>query len=766
MKIRPSGWRLCLFALVLVGLVVTCSAAVQAASGSPSVATESENETASNVTIVTTGTDDPETTRPALVTTAADTINVTYVVDRTPDDPDTVEVTYIATLPDGVLELETDFDRYLHDSFSVQSTDGMQYSEREEAWLIPSSDGRETTGRLTYTVSSNTTDQYGRYLGETVETDSWAFLGYDQLGAAHNYRWAYDPGGSPPDFEKHYEVAGEGYASDGYAFAGPVTLQRGSANGQTFTVVAPEAADPAVDTEDILTALTRSSKELQIGAYDRNVTAFVGPDPLRRGGRGGGTSFWVHERTQLDIGSSWFHEYVHTRQSFGLDSDMEWLIEASADYYGGYLGWQTGHGDIYDFRELVATDNHADAVLQDPDTVSSEAKNYYKGRRVMAALDVRIRNRTDGERTLAELFRRIDSRQGENTDYATFRSDLVALTDTATGDWLDRYVQTDAAPEIPPVDDIRSVYGNTAEHGLNVSVAPASVPSDERVDVTVTVTDSRTGEPVENATVTPFDSAGSRLTNESGVATLSMSTPRDDESVIEVTAEGYPRSLSTLPVYDPVQGPVDLASVAVRPETMSANTTRQVRLTLTADNVSNDGGSDRLTVDLPDALRLQRLADVTVTDAVGSPVALENRSVETDALTLDVSPGGGSNTSRLTVEAAVTLSAHNVTESTSVTLTAGVFDSDNGQDDATATMTLFPADANPVVAGSPARDLDDDGNAEDVNGDGTFNIVDVNAFFTNRQTRPVQQHGELFDFNGDGTVDIVDINRLFALSQQ
>jgi len=406
----------------------------------------------------------------------SDTIDVDYTVERTPSAVGTVRVTYTATVPDSVVKLRARFNGTGED-ITVESATNASYDPSVGAWVIDSSGGSTTTGTLVYTANANVTSHVFSEFN-SVETPDWAFVATRRIGARHS--WSYF--GASPAFEDTYTVDGEGYATEGYLFLGPYDAHRRAGSNQSLVLVVPSAATPATPPSTVLSGLASVADGLRVGAADPEVTGFALPSPIRAGGGARGDSFWINaNRTLAD--TTWYHEYTHTRQvwqdrdsSLRAADDIEWFTEASADYYGALLAWETGEIDARSFRRLVSTSRDASTILQDPDGISAERKNYYKGRRVLAALDIRIRRQTDGKNTLADVFRYVNGLSGEEFTYADLRSEIVRLTDESTGAWLDGYLTNRSAPSIPA--DVTSVYGDastpTADAGADRSVVPGS----------------------------------------------------------------------------------------------------------------------------------------------------------------------------------------------------------------------------------------------------------------------------------------------------
>jgi len=416
-----------------------------------------------------------------------------HIVNRTPGTLGKIEVTYNVTIPESVV----DFYAYLNSSFtvpfSVTGTDGFSYEANKSRWAASSPQGTETTASLTYTIEANTTSSFGGF--NTVETTDWALTWGTQLGVRVGWRY-FDPA---PEYEGTASVDGSGYAATGRprAFLGPVSTSQQSAAGQTITLVVPDAATPSRPVGTVLDELTDSAEYLQIGDRDPQTDVFIAPDLIRGGGRGGGSAYWVQENS---LSTVHLHEYIHTRQAWvdgdlpaNEDSTVEWITEGSADYYQGFLAWNvTGTYSDQQFYNYVSTSADANKVLQDSDSQSTEDKNYNKGRRIIAALDIRLRQQTGGNATFQTVFEHLNTQDGDFS-YSDLRSKVVNLTNESTGSWLDNYVQTTAAPSIP--QDIAAAYDPASAGLANLTVAGngPNATITEGDDATIAVAVTNTG---------------------------------------------------------------------------------------------------------------------------------------------------------------------------------------------------------------------------------------------------------------------------------
>ena len=651
-----------------------------------------------------TGTSNPQ---PA----AASVIQESFTVDRTPGDVGHVTVTYEVTAPDTVRSISVGLANDTDVTLSVVSSSNFTYDASTGRWEHSSAFGSETEGTLRYVVATNTTSgNSGGY--ETVETADWAYVDSPQLDRALGY--IYSTTQPEPVIHTEYSAAGEGYGESGNVFMGAYATEQASAANQTFTVVFPDAAvprDAALTANNAAGALTTAAGEFDVGDRDPQVTAFVLPEPIRGGGRGGGDAFWIGATTTRPF-ETVLHEYVHTRQAWTdgdllpnrLAADTEWFTEASADYYGGYLAWQQGYLSDSAYQDYLSeeTSGYADSVLQDADRQSFELKNYYKGRRVLGALDLRIRNQTGGDVTLLDILARINGIDNETVFYSDLRGEVVAVTDESTGNWLDTYVQTTAAPSIPT--DIAAAYdvtgdsdsagplrvrdvtvrpnatsaNTTVTHDVSFRVGNVSddnetdyggivVPAGEVVDGSVTATDGdgRTLTVVEgpelgavlresNDTLA-FGIRPRAADNTSAVsvdATLTVRYPAANESIggplLAVFNDSTQRTANaTTPLVVGAGGTPGALSVAVSPETVTVGESTVV--TVSVVDATTGIAVENATVGLtgPDGAALSR------TNATGVAAFAVNAS---SAGEIDVTVGLNGATARL-----ATLNATNTT---------------------------------------------------------------------------------------------------------
>ncbi|WP_435317463.1 hypothetical protein [Haloarchaeobius sp. TZWSO28] len=380
-------------------------------------------------------------TSPALTETTAgnDAVERTLVVHLTPDDP-------------GHVELVADFD-------VAKNVTGLDVALPQGATVIERTGFETRGGQWTYTWDGETQTPSIRI---RLEANQQLFGSYNFYDAGD---WALVPTRFPARFftdgaetyhsweddtlPTTYEAAGEGVVGDRMAFLGGHDALEYESQGRKMTLVVPDTTQ--VDTSAVFGTLTYAMDNLDVHYGNDDIRVFVAPDPIRRGGlQAGNTDMWVHHSGDVnDPDNVWVHEYIHTRQRFTTTHKMDWFFEGSADYMTALLTYQENRITFDEFYQHVSTDRDAASQLSSEDRWTSEYAEYTKGRRVLAALDAEIRQATGGTNTVEDVFYLLNVR-GEEVTVANFQEAVVDVSgDESLRDWVERYVTTDAVPEVP-----------------------------------------------------------------------------------------------------------------------------------------------------------------------------------------------------------------------------------------------------------------------------------------------------------------------------
>ncbi|MFB6164684.1 MAG: hypothetical protein ABEJ31_05950 [Haloarculaceae archaeon] len=228
---------------------------------------------------------------------------------------------------------------------------------------------------------------------------------------------------------------------DRYALFGPQTSATRRADGHRIRLVRPRGTTVAAGTDEVLDTLSTAAQQFRVGDRGDDVLVFALPSPARRGGESipARDESWVNAAEPVDDANSvWLHEYVHTRQDFALAADMQWFREASAEYYAARLAQRQGRITEAAVRRHLGG-SAVTATLTRPRTWSDRRVPYTKGARVLALLDHNIRETTNGRRSLQDVFRRLNARDGPIT-YAAFAAIVADVAGHPMDGWLDRYV--------------------------------------------------------------------------------------------------------------------------------------------------------------------------------------------------------------------------------------------------------------------------------------------------------------------------------------
>ncbi|MCY4731478.1 hypothetical protein KY092_13035 [Natronomonas gomsonensis] len=364
---------------------------------------------------------------------------------------DIVQATMVRldTATEGTVELDIEYDFAdrltgcsvaIPSTLAVDGTRGFRTNGRQYDW-----DGATNPARLSGSLSADTGGP-GTY--RYVDAGDWAIVQRPQLSIAYQYR------GAEPALQRRYDVDGEGVtSSDGSVmYLGPHDEYTDTTAGQRFRLVVPEAAALRPSVDAVLSALGDAAARLDVGGRNDEVLAIAAPTGVGWGSLGvqsGANGFWTQDDCRLDnVNNTWIHEYVHTRQEWDRSASTKWLVEATTEYYASLFTYRRGQAPFSAFHDYVSTNRDSGSVLVDPKQWTSSQAYYTKGRRVLAALDLEIREATGGESTFQDVFRRINAYNRPLT-HTAFVDIVAEVAGRRLDDWLDRYVCGSASPEIP-----------------------------------------------------------------------------------------------------------------------------------------------------------------------------------------------------------------------------------------------------------------------------------------------------------------------------
>lgn len=222
---------------------------------------------------------------------------------------------------------------------------------------------------------------------------------------------------------------------------------------ETIRIVASCKTELAAEPKELLDGLEASASQFDAGNRYEEVTFF--PVEYSSGATVAGQAFGSDLAVKADTevnrsGSVWVHEYIHARQGWEVErGNMTWFAEASASYYSAELPRRAGSDSNSSYNTWLE-DGGSDKVLAEP--YDPDREFYDKGPLVLHELDQRIRDASNGEHSLDDVFRRVnEDHSNDPVTYAEFRSIVASLSSHSTANWLDEHVETEKSPEYDPL---------------------------------------------------------------------------------------------------------------------------------------------------------------------------------------------------------------------------------------------------------------------------------------------------------------------------
>ncbi len=371
------------------------------------------------------------------------------------DEPGLVGVRASVEIPDRARALRLTLRSAADGPIEADGFDRVDDAEGE-TWEWDGSTDRPT---VTYRLEANDTaagdgplDGGGSY--RFVDAGDWALVRTPVSDVS------YSSVGGELRVDRERDVDGDGVASQAMAFLGPHEEYSYDAAGQRFRLIVPAAADPVASPDAVFAAFEHAATGLQVGARDAEVVAVAAPtgevEWAARGLQVGDRDMWVAADEPAGTASDvWTHEYVHTRQSYDADPGARWFTEATATYYAALFAVERGEADFDEFRRTLARGERqpeATSILADPDTWRGHP-DYTKGSLVAGEIDRQLRVATDGEASLATVFRDLNAASDPATNQAFLDAVEAAAAEGGDGevaaairDDAERYTTTEAVP--------------------------------------------------------------------------------------------------------------------------------------------------------------------------------------------------------------------------------------------------------------------------------------------------------------------------------
>ncbi|WP_049972895.1 glycyl aminopeptidase [Haladaptatus cibarius] len=383
---------------------------------------------------------------PATAQSAGEPPDVSISIERPADDSTTVQYQLDFDAP-----AETESFWLINYTGTVVSSDGFVSGQTQNDDHALRWDGE--TESPSVTVSADVNGGNGR---EFSATNDWILSPTPQLSVAWmsdgSDEWQYRQPLQDDSDDSTVEFSDSGVLGSAFTYVGDYEEHTHRADGQRFKMVVVEGANPAESPADVFESWTATSKAMP-GKSPDEVLAFVLPDPSWRGGFASPEQdeLWVHEDARLsDPQNLWIHEYVHTRQSFELGEDMTWFREASAAYLASDLSMEQGRTSPSAVAQTLTAKDFGESVLSKSNSWENGEVPYYRGAYTLWALDAKIQQATDGEKSLLDVFDRMNGHEG-TVSYADFQSIVAEVSGQPMNSWLDQHVTTAATPELQTI---------------------------------------------------------------------------------------------------------------------------------------------------------------------------------------------------------------------------------------------------------------------------------------------------------------------------
>jgi hypothetical protein len=369
------------------------------------------------------------------------TIHQRGIVSRN-DEPGSVTLTLEYEVPSSVTGLRVGVPVVGLEGITVESLEG--FEQTSGARFLWDTETETPSITLRMAVGDSLTSGV-----RGVEREDWAFV------SEPNTRIQVRSEGQPVQTSTLRVADGEpGYADSHQAYMGEHDRRNATVADERATFVLGAAdADPTRAIEFLRTA----NERFDFGVRHEAITVFVLPvsdaETEDVSAATVDTSMWVTSDGLAfdETGAVFAHEYVHTRLGTTGRASAAWLTEATAEYYGRLFAFNDGVGSYDAFLEGLRASEYApdrrSVTLSEPETWQGTTAHYTKGAHVLAALDARIRERTNGDRTLRAVF---EGRTEPFRNHREFRAAVVEVAgDESVGTWLDEQVTTDALPPLP-----------------------------------------------------------------------------------------------------------------------------------------------------------------------------------------------------------------------------------------------------------------------------------------------------------------------------
>jgi hypothetical protein len=369
----------------------------------------------------------------------------------------------------------------------------------------------------------------------------------------------------------------------GQSYVGPADIETRELAGATTTYVRPDRwhAPTAPSPETFFQIVETTADALSLTA-PYPTTGYAAPSL-------DGASGYARRAAVADTALTHFaflgdslptiaHEYVHTQQAYFEAHNYSWLLEGMATFYEHLMGYRHG------LKPLSPLDgvSRADPLLGGRRT----SVVYDKGAAMCFLLDRRLRELTDGEKTLRDVFQALNAFDGDEEviGHDQFKEIVAGASGVRLDGWLDERIAEPFEIDLP--EDLTEQYPGTDSPRPIVEASPATVTPGGSDDLLLVGFEDGRHQP-------PLDSVELQIRSDDATAVrIGSVTPTGDRHE-SATNSGNGRertlTLSFTGSDRPSLGAVAPISVSLEPTAVGAS-----RITLTGSVTDEDGQTESL----------------------------------------------------------------------------------------------------------------------------------------------------------------------------
>ncbi len=201
---------------------------------------------------------------------------------------------------------------------------------------------------------------------------------------------------------------------NGWIVMGKLGVRREMIAGVRVAVAGP--VDNSVRRMDTLALLTWTLPELArlLPDLPTRLTVISAGDPMWRGGLSAPQSLYIHSARPLiseNATSTLLHEVMHTALGISAREEFDWIVEGLAEYYSLELLRRSGTISQKRFQTAMQDQVEWSRSARRLCQFSSTGANTALAVTVMSAIDLEIRNKTEGAASLDDLLRLIRQRE-------------------------------------------------------------------------------------------------------------------------------------------------------------------------------------------------------------------------------------------------------------------------------------------------------------------------------------------------------------------